>query len=382
VVGAGIHGAAVAQHAASAGHAVIVAERSAPGAGTSSRSSKLIHGGLRYLEQGALGLVRECLAERARLLATAPGLVRLVPFHIPVFADSRRAPWQLRAGLSAYALLAGLGPEARFASLAPSARPDDGLASDGLRALFRYHDATTDDAALTRAVLASAQTLGAELRCPATVVGLELLPQGVRATLATLVGQRTLTVRCVVNAAGPWLEEVHRQLTPAAPPLAVLLVRGSHLELPARPLAGIYYCESPRDGRPLFVMPRPGCTLVGTTEVTPGGAPDAAAPSAAEVEYLLEAVARHFPGWAARGGLAVQASWSGLRVLPVSKDPVNAARRETRLVTDRDPARRWLAIVGGKLTNHARTAAAVVAKLERALSRRTRRADPFLLPLG
>jgi glycerol-3-phosphate dehydrogenase len=359
---------------------VVVTERSAPAAGTSSRSSSLIHGGLRYLEQGEIGLVRECLAERARLLRTAPSLVRLADFHLPAYDDGRRPAWQLRLGLAGYALLAGLGPGARFRELAPHERPDDGLETRGLRALFRYHDALTDDAALTRAVLASACALGATLRCPARVTALELLPAGVRAVLASPDGERALTVRCVVNAAGPWLPEVHACLAPAVPALSLQLVRGSHVELPARPMAGPYYLESPRDGRPLFVMPREGRTLVGTTEVVPGGVPDQVAPSGAEVEYLLEAVARRFPAWAAQGGLEVREAWAGLRVLPSSSRPVNAARRETRLVGD--PEGRWLAIVGGKLTNHARTAAKAVARLARTLPPRRPVADPFELTIA
>ena len=116
IVGAGIHGTGIAQAAAAAGHSVLLIEQTAVAAGSSSRSSKLIHGGLRYLETGQFALVRESLRERALMLRLAPDLVRLQRFYIPVYALTRRRPWQLRLGLSLYALLASLRPEARSAA--------------------------------------------------------------------------------------------------------------------------------------------------------------------------------------------------------------------------------------------------------------------------
>jgi len=162
VVGAGIQGAGVAQAAAAAGYSVLLLEQTGIASGTSSRSSKLIHGGLRYLESGQFRLVRECLRERALLLRNAPSFVRLAPHYIPVYRETRRRPLLLRAGLSLYAVLGGLHPEVRFRQLPRSAWSDlDGLNQDGLQAVFRYFDAQTDDAALTRAVVSSAQSLGA-----------------------------------------------------------------------------------------------------------------------------------------------------------------------------------------------------------------------------
>lgn len=372
VIGAGIHGAAVARALTRRGCKVVVAERSAPAAGTSSRSSKLIHGGLRYLEHGNLGLVRESLRARAALLREAPDLVERADFLIPVWRDGSRSPWLIRAGLSLYALLAGLGPDTRFRSLPRAEWPlADGLAADGLLAVFRYTDARTDDAGLTRRVLDEALVGGAVLRCPAEVAAIALDDDGATVTLregvAAESGESHLRVRAVVNAAGPWVARVHGRVAPALPPLAVELIRGSHLELPFRPLAGIYYLESPRDGRPLFVNPRGDHLLVGTTEVAVTDAElDCIEPSAAEVDYLLEAVARHFPGWAAAGGLEVRARWAGVRVLPVAAagdEGVNARSRELALVADRPLRPRFVSLVGGKLTTHAAAAEQVVERL-------------------
>src|SRR5271170_5617706 len=164
VVGGGIHGAGVLQAVVAAGHNALLLERRALASGTSSRSSKLIHGGLRYLESGQFALVRESLRERAILLKIAAELVELKPFFLPVYPDTRRRPWQLKLGLWMYALLGGFDASTRFGSVPRSEWGSlDGLKTTGLQAVIRYHDAQTDDALLTRAVVQSALSLDAEL---------------------------------------------------------------------------------------------------------------------------------------------------------------------------------------------------------------------------
>jgi len=168
IVGGGIHGAGVLQAAAAAGHSALLIERLGLASGTSSRSSKLIHGGLRYLETGQFALVRESLRERAIHLRIAAELVELKPFYIPVYRNTRRRPWQLKLGLWIYALLGGFDPSTRFGTVPKREWSSlDGLDTQGLEAVIRYHDAQTDDASLTRAVVQSALSLGAELAMPA-----------------------------------------------------------------------------------------------------------------------------------------------------------------------------------------------------------------------
>src|ERR1700690_1042783 len=151
IVGGGIHGAGVLQAAAAAGHSALLVERLGLASGTSSRSSKLIHGGLRYLETGRFALVRESLRERAILLRIAAELVELKSFFIPVYRDTRRRPWQLKVGLWMYALLGGFDASTRFGTVARSEWSSlDGLEAHGLEAVVRYHDAQTDDALLPR----------------------------------------------------------------------------------------------------------------------------------------------------------------------------------------------------------------------------------------
>ena len=157
VVVGGINGVGAAQAAAAAGHSVLLIEKQGLASGTSSKSSKLVHGGLRYLESYEFGLVRESLLERALLLKLAPELVKLQEFCVPLYESTRRSPLLLRTGLSLYYLLSGFDRNARFGSLSPAEWGElDGLRRDKLKSVFVYTDARTDDALLTEAVMRSA----------------------------------------------------------------------------------------------------------------------------------------------------------------------------------------------------------------------------------
>jgi glycerol-3-phosphate dehydrogenase len=374
VAGGGIHGAGVAQAAAAAGHSVLLVERHDLAHGTSSRSSKLIHGGLRYLETGQLRLVRESLAERELLLGLAPELVRLRPFFVPIYATTRRRPWQLRAGLSLYAMLGSLAASTRFGTL-PRRQWSrlDGLEQHGLQQVFRYFDAQTDDARLTRAVVASATRLGAELALHTELLEAELTPDGVTLVVQSAGRVRELRARVLVNAAGPWGPQVAARVRGAPPPPAVELVQGTHLLLGGEMRAGIYYVESPTDGRAVFVMPWKETVLLGTTETVYHGDPEHVAPLPQEENYLLQVLARYFPAYR-RGATRVLGSFAGLRVLPRGGHAF-ARSRETLLQTDRRNRPRLLCIYGGKLTGWRATAARVLERISAALPATRARAD-------
>ena len=317
IIGGGIHGAGVLQAAVAAGHSALLIERQALAAGTSSRSSKLIHGGLRYLESGQFALVRESLRERAIHLRIASELVQLKPFYIPVYRDTRRRPWQLKIGLWIYALLGGFDAATRFGSVPKSEWPQlDGLKTEDLDAVIRYHDAQTNDALLTRAVAKSALGLGAELAMPAAFTGAALSDDGVTVSYAAAGASQQCRCRVLINAAGPWATAVARAVDPAIAIPDVDLVQGTHIVIPHPLTAGIYYVESPTDGRAVFVMPWGGATLIGTTETPYRGEPDQVHPLPAEEEYLLAVVRHYFPALNSLTRDDITERFAGLRVLP------------------------------------------------------------------
>lgn len=376
VVGAGIHGVGVAQAAAAAGHSVLVLEQQHPAFGTSSRSSKLIHGGLRYLESGQLPLVRESLHERTLMLRNAPELVQLKSFYIPLYKETRRQPWQIRTGLILYSLLGGLQTGCRFASLPRREWAAlDGLNTENLRAVFRYHDAQTDDALLTRAVLRSAQQLGAEFCAPAKVTHAELHTDGATVTYLENGQQREATARVLINASGPWVNQTLQLITPTQPARAIELVQGTHLIVPGQVNRGIYYVESPRDGRAIFVMPWYGQTMIGTTETRYRGDPADVRPSQPEINYLLQTLKHYFPGHRDLTAASIIRSFAGLRVLPTGSGHAFHRPRETLLEVDQAQRPRLLSIFGGKLTGWRATAEKIMQRVAPSLPVRAARAN-------
>lgn len=395
VIGGGIQGAGVAQAAAAAGYDVMVFEKTGWGGATSSSSSKLIHGGLRYLESGDIRLVYENLKERELLLRNAPSLVTRTPFHIPVYKNSVRPSWQIYAGLLLYRLLARFTRTSEFHRLEPRAwRYLDSLKLDELRAVFQYWDAQTNDRMLTRAVIKSAMELGAKAFCPAELIKGERLEDGYK-LLLTVKGKPVYChAKTVVNAAGPWVNEVQERLT--LPKSEITLVRGSHIVIPGTLAKGIYYLQSPIDNRPMFAMPWHDTILVGTTETEHSGSLDSIAASAEEIDYLQRSFAHYFPDKSTE----VLESFAGLRVLPTGDDSTNKRSRETRFVTDLDTKAeahsngttkqaekktvampRALAIYGGKLTGFRLTGEKVVDRLRPTLGERDPVADTTSLAI-
>ena len=342
-----------------------------------------IHGGLRYLETGQFHLVRESLRERTLLLQLAPELVHLRRFYVPIYRATRRRPWQLALGLSLYGLLAGFAHGAAFGVL-PRRRWDelDGLTSNELQRVFHYQDAQTDDRALTRAVVASAQSLGAQLLCPARCLGATLMGETVQVHYQQEDGREAeCRARVLINAAGPWADELARRITPAIAVPPIERVQGSHLVLPLPLQAGCYYLESPRDGRAIFALPWQGQMLLGTTETRHRGDPGHCSPSAAEVSYLLGVLKHYFPAWRGLAGGEVRTSFAGLRVLPRGSGHAFHRSRETLLLTDRDHAPRVLSIYGGKLTTWRAVAQRALARVAASLPTRRARAHTDRLRL-
>ncbi|UTW46582.1 FAD-dependent oxidoreductase [bacterium SCSIO 12696] len=375
IIGGGIQGAGVAQAAAAAGYSVLLLEKGNIGEGTSSKSSKLIHGGLRYLESGQIRLVWESLKERELLLRLAPDLVHRQHFHIPLYRSSKRKNWQLRLGLSAYTLLAGGGSENRFRYT--STKKFDGdfdeLNQDNLTGVYRYSDAQTDDRALTQAVADSAEQLGATLLCQAQLRKAQW-HDGTYLIDAQVEGNnRRFKSRCLINTAGPWVNLVANAIQPKPPAHEVELVQGTHLLYSTPFTEHCYYLEAPQDGRVVFVLPWQGQTLVGTTETLYRGHPDECQPLEEEVSYLKAVVAHYFP----ENTQEPSDQFAGLRVLPKAEGSAFSRSREVQLVTKGN----YLALYGGKLTGYRATAQRVIPYLERMIGLRNRVASTSELPL-
>lgn len=383
IIGGGIHGAGVAQAAAARGYSVLLLEQSELAYGTSSRSSKLIHGGLRYLENWQFGLVQKALRERTLLLKLAPDLIHLKNFYVPLYSHSYRRPWELRTGLSLYALLGGLSNTSLFQRIDKRTwHALDGLKTEGLQAVFRYQDAQTDDAALTKAVMASAIKLGAQLHMPATFLSAQLEAHGCVIEYDYQSRKQTCMARCLINAAGPWVNRVIKRIAPISSELQIELVQGTHIVVEGELTQGIYYLEAPSDRRAVFAMPWKNQILVGTTETTYHGEPTAVTPLQKERNYLLDTLAHYFPQYKNADSPTIKQEFAGLRVLPGGNDSLFLRPRDTVLHVDRADSPRVLSIYGGKLTAYRATAEAVMNTLAQALPRRKIIADTRTLPLS
>ncbi len=370
VIGAGIHGAGVAQAAVAAGHSVLVLEQfDKPAQGTSSRSSKLIHGGLRYLETAQFSLVRECLRERKYLLKNAPHLVRLISFYIPVYRNTSRRPWKIAVGLAIYSLFSGRKfrkiPKNEWHKL-------DGLVTENLDAVFSYYDAQTDDELLTQAVLESARSLGAEVVMGATVSGVTLADSGSRISYVNNGERCDAVAKIIVNAAGAWANQILEKMKPQPEILPVDLVQGTHIILPGS-VKHPYYLEAPQDRRAVFVLPWKNNILVGTTERDYEGDPADVCPRAAGIRYLLDVYNHYFSRQFIHD--EVVRAFAGLRVLPGDDGKAFAKSRDIIFAED-DPAKpKVITLYGGKLTAYRATAQKVMEKLTKVLPKRAAVAD-------
>ncbi len=355
IIGGGINGAAVAELAAENGWSVALLEKDDFGAGVTSRSTRLIHGGLRYLEHAQVGLVRESLREREALLQEFPWQVRPVPFLIPVYRRDSRAAWWIRAGLATYQLIGHSSrvPRHRALDAAGARRLEPGLESRGLRGGFQYYDCQAvypERLALELALRASER--GAEVRNHAPVTGF-LVERGAVTGVRVEDGQEH-RARLVINAAGPWADAV-RRLLPAAPRRPLLrLVSGAHLVVagfPGAPSHAIYH-EASSDRRPFFILPWRGLWLIGTTETECGEDPHAAAPTQAEVEYLVRETNLLFPGAGLRAE-SVLYSYAGPRPLLHSTGNGAQALSRDHAIYDHEKQEGLgglMTLVGGKLT--------------------------------
>jgi len=381
VVGGGITGAGVAREAALRGLDVVLLDRGDFASGTSSRSSKLIHGGVRYLEQGDIALVREAARERAVLRRIAPHLAAPVRMLLP--ARSRGGKMKLAAGLWTFERLAGSSDEKPHEVLDRKSTigAEPGLRSEALSGSVAFTEYITNDARLTLETIQSAAASGARVASYAGVVAMEDDPIGLRVTVEdTLAGsQLVIRARCVVNAAGPWFDRVRGLRTDDGRSM-VQLTRGIHLVVPRSrfPVSHVVVLRAP-DGRSAFVVPRGDLAYIGTTDTEYAGDPAEPGVVAEDVEYLLASAAATFED--APTASDVIGAWSGVRPLlrQDGKKPSEISRRDEIL---RGPGP-FISIAGGKLTTYRRMAERVVDSMRDLVgSREQRRVDSASIALA
>jgi len=351
IIGGGITGAGIARDAAMRGLSVALLEKGDFAAGTSSKSSKMIHGGLRYLKQLQIRLVKESLREREVLLKIAPHLVHPFPYILPVYKGSSDGRLRLKLGLMAYDMLAGSRRVERHKMFSADEvlKIEPTLRRDGLRGGFRYFDCLVDDARLTLITIRSAARHGAAVVSYAEVTDLQRDDDrvtGVR--FRDRLDNRTGVVngRSVVNATGPWTDEL-RAKSDATPLLRP--TKGIHLVLPhsSLPLSDIVAFAA-IDGRLMFAVPLGDYTYVGTTDTDYTTSPDEARADAADVQYLLDSLKAIFEGVEASPSDVIS-TWAGVRPLVFEEGSPSDVSRDYKI--EMEPAG-LATIAGGKLTTY------------------------------
>ena len=363
IVGGGINGAGIARDAAGRGLSVLLVEQDDLASHTSSASTKLIHGGLRYLEYGEFRLVREALIERERLLAIAPHIIWPLAFVLPQ-AQSPRPAWLVRLGLFLYDHLGGRRrlPATRTIDLARDPR-GAGL-KPGQRRAFVYADCWVEDSRLVVLNARDAADRGADIRTRTRMVAARREGDRWRADIATATGTETVTARALVNAAGPWVAEVLARIPGTHRDRGVRLVKGSHIVLPRLYDGDHAFLLQNPDRRVVFAIPYEGAfTLVGTTDEPWQGPPGRATIDAAETDYLIGTVNSYF----ARAVTAADIAWTYSGIRPLYDDHAASASAVTRdYVIDldgADGAAPLLSVFGGKITTYRKLAEHALERL-------------------
>lgn len=362
VVGGGINGAGIARDAAGRGLQVTLCEKDDLAAHTSSASTKLIHGGLRYLEQFEFRLVRESLREREVLLAAAPHIIWPLRFVLPV-DEGMRPAWMLRLGLALYDRLGGR-------SSLPGTRPVDlrqpphrTILDDRLKRGFEYSDCWVEDSRLVALAAVDAREQGANVLTRTECVELERRGDRWRARLRNAEGEWIVEARALANAAGPWVDRLAKMALGSGTPARLRLVKGSHIIVPRQYPGDHAYIFQQGDGRIVFAIPyERDFTLIGTTDTPFDGDPGSVAISGEERAYLREAAGRYFRKPIAEDQIVH--SYSGVR--PLYED--NSARNSTvtrdyAFELDADGGAPILSVYGGKLTTFRKLAEHALARL-------------------
>ncbi len=350
IIGGGINGTAIARDAAGRGLRVVLVEQNDLSSGTSWTSSKLIHGGLRYVEQGAFRLVQEGLRERSILLKMAPHIIWPARFILPHHSGLRPA-WMLRIGLFIYDLLAGknLLPGARGVDLTKDEA--GGSLQSQYHTGFEYSDCCVDDARLVVLNAVDAAERGADIRTRTRFEKAARQGNEWQIQLNSAGTPSSITSRILINASGPWIEEVNAMMPPEIPRDPIKQIKGSHIVVPKLFNHDKAYIFQNTDGRIVFAIPyQADFTLIGTTDVTVAGDPAAAAISDEEIDYLCTLASGYFKTSITRKDVAWH--FAGIRALYDDRTlKAKDLSRDYLLQLDGDAAKPpLLSVYGGKLT--------------------------------
>lgn len=359
VIGGGINGAGISRDAALRGLRVLLLEKDDFGGGTTSWSSRLIHGGLRYLEYAEIPLVFESLHERRRLRQLAAHLVARLRLNIPIYKESRRSKFTIRLGMIAYDLLS-IGkevPRHRMLTRDELLCEEPGLRQDGLVGGAQYYDAQITYAErLVIENIVSASEAGADVRNHSPVIGINVRQGNVHSL--QFVDHRSgeeveVSANVIVNAAGPWVDRVLATVNRELPQF-MGGTKGSHIIVGAFDGApkSAFYIEAHKDGRPFFVIPWNSQYLIGTTDIRYDGDPADVVASDEELNYLLDETNRVFPT-ADLDRSDIHYAYAGVRPLPKrEKGPESAISRKHIIFKHKQQARGLVSIIGGKLTTY------------------------------
>ena len=367
VIGGGINGVAIARECARAKRRTLLLEQHDFGSGTTSRSTRIIHGGLRYLEFGEIGLVRESLRERQRLLRERPHLVHTVQFLLALGEQSRRSAMKIRLGLWLYRRFGGKTPAAN--GTADRARFERMLDSGKRWSIFNFEDAQCEfPERLVAEWLVEATAASALVRNYAQVLAVDVAYGRAKGLLFRdlLTGtEQRIEASWIINATGPWADRLCQRSGINTNGPMIGGVRGSHIVLPRFPGApdAAVFTEAV-DGRPIFLIPWNEQVLVGTTEVPDQSDPGKTQPSPDEIEYLLNSVHALFPG-ARVSANDVRYAFAGVRPLPFvrGKNPAGITRRHFLHDHGKQSVQRMISIIGGKLTTAAELARECASKI-------------------
>ena len=354
IIGAGITGAGIADLFSTKGYKCIVLEQfSHPACGTSSKSSKLIHGGLRYLENFEFALVKESLKERAYLVKYLPQIVQLKSFYLPLYTHSKRKPWMVFLGLSIYTLFSWK----KFSSVLKNEWHRLDIETKDLLKVYKYKDGVTDDKPLTTHVL---EQCACSLMFDARVEKIEDFKTHCIVSYEKDGMTQQVTSKVVINAAGPWVNEVLNSCTQKPDTLSIDLVLGSHILVDTK-VDRIYYIEA-RDKRAIFVRPYHDGTLIGTTEVHFNSSLQHIDVPPSDILYLIDNFNHYFKTKITLEN--VINSFAGLRVLPEDDKSAFKKSREVKIWNDPVNAPNVYSIYGGKLTSFRATARKVYKKIK------------------